>query len=189
MEASRDKYNETLTPIELEFSDGARESIMLHQQKAIEKVKELYQHNLEAMVSRTTEKAMRIALIYELTKDPYAEEISKKTMDWALKLVDFSTDQLVEFIRFEMITSSTEKLYKEAERLLDRAGTKGILHSKLVSEKPFDSCSASTRKDILSYLHEKDILVEHTEPNPSGKGRPKKRYYHSNHVSLEEEKN
>lgn len=181
----RNSYCKPLTPIELSFTDEAFDLLDVYEDSILKRKKELRKDRLELMIVRNREKAMRVSLIMELSKDPYADEIGPESVSFAISLIDFCFEQLIEYIKFEMVENSTDKGYKDAFEAIERYGIAGVLNKDLMLISPFKSTNSQGRREILNYLTMESCQVR-MKLEGEGRGRKSHRYFASKYVEDEE---
>lgn len=184
---NRNLYGSPMAPIELKFSQEAFNSLDAYEDKILARKQQLRRKGLELMIVRDREKAMRLSLIVELAKDPYSNEISKASTDFAISLVDFCFEQMIKYIEFEMVENGIDKRYKEAYNVIESYGTDGILQKDLMKMSPFKSTSGNVHKEILAYLMDQTEQIVAVRENKNKRGRPSVRLYASKFVSYGEE--
>ena len=183
----RNSFSDPLKPVELSFSAESIESLNVYEDKILARKKHLRKKGLELMIVRDMEKAMRIALIVELAKDPYASEVTVESMDFSIALVNFCFEQLIKYIEFEMVENTIDKRYKEAYKAIESAGVNGILQSDLMSLSPFKSTDGNTHTQILKYLIDQTQEVTVGVDKKKKRGRPAKRLYASKFIDFGED--
>jgi hypothetical protein len=181
----RNVYSRPLNPIEIPFNEESYELLDQYEDNILKRKKELRKDGLELMIVRNREKAMRISLIMELSRDPYATEITEHSVRFAVMLVDFCFEQLIEYIQFEMVENSTDKRYKEAYEAIERYEEKGVLNKDLMMRSPFKSVNSKDRSEMIHYLINESCQVR-MKPEGEGRGRKAYRYFASKYVEDEE---
>ncbi len=174
-----------LNPIVLSFSDESLDLLDKYEDLVLKRKKELRITGIELMIARNIEKAMRLALTVELAKDPYASEISADSMEFSINLVDFTFEQMIDYIKFEMVENSIDKRYRDAYNVVERFGTTGVQKSELNKLHPFKSCSSQQRREIYDYLIFESQEVVQVEVPTEGKGRNPSYLYASKFVEKE----
>lgn len=167
----RNNYEKPLDPVVLKFSDEAMAVLDKYEADILKNKKVLRQSKLENMIVRNREKAMRISLTFELSKNPYADKVTKESIEFAIALVDYTFDQLVEYIGVEMVESQFDKRYKEAYDTIERFGEAGVLKRDLNKMHPFKSCDGKTRNEIYQYLMVDAQKIIQYEDDTGGRGR------------------
>ena len=166
----RNDYDKPMEPIVLPFTAEAFDRLDSYEDDIMTRKKELRKNGLELMIVRNREKAMRISLTMELSKDPYALSVGLDSVNFSIALVDFCFEQLIEYIEFEMVENSIDKRYRDAYNVIEKMGPEGIMKKDLMKLHPFKSTDSNMRKEIFNYLilESQDIfLIEEGE----GKGR------------------
>jgi len=182
----RNNYERPLDPIVLEFAKDAMNRLDKYEVSILNRKKQLRQHRLENMIVRNREKAMRIALSYELSMNPYSDKVTLESVEFAIALVDYTFEQIIDYIGMEMIESQFDKRYKEAYDTIERFGSEGVLKRDLNKLHPFKSCDGKTRNEIYQYLLIDAQKIIQVEDDNGGRGRKPHRIYASKFIAEEE---
>lgn len=180
---SRDQFDETLNPVVIPFSFLASDALDKYEDKILARKAQLRKESLELMISRNREKVMKLALVVELAKDPYAKEIALDSVNFAIAVIDFTFEELVKYLRFQVTTGGIDKKYREALELIGQNGAEGISKTEMMKRPPFRSCKPQEQTEILKYLvgmTEEVAMIE--ESSESGKGRKKQKFYLKKYV-------
>jgi hypothetical protein len=172
---SRNVSDQPINPIVLNFSSGANDSLDEYEDKILVRRSELRRSGLDAMINRNREKAMKLALVVELAKDPFAEIISKESTEFAIKLIDFTFEEMIKYLEFQVVENHIDKRYRDALIMIESYGEDGVARSELMKQKPFSSSDNKGRTDILDYLT-KQVEEVYILEEGEGKGRKKHRY-------------
>ena len=142
--------------------------------KLIEEQDELEKTGLEVLLSRTREKAMRLALICALADNPKTNIIRGDVTKWAIDYVYYYDHLLVNNCEDKVAGSETEGKIKQVLSFIRSQGDIGISKRDIDRREIFRSMKSYEVKEIIERLknsgeiQEKDIKVKTT-------GRPTKR--------------
>ena len=142
--------------------------------KLIEEQDELEKTGLEVLLSRTREKAMRLALICALADNPKTTIIRGDVTKWAIDYVYYYDHLLVNNCEDKVAGSETEGKIKQVLSFIRSQGDIGISKRDIDRREIFRSMKSYEVKEIIERLknsgeiQEKDIKVKTT-------GRPTKR--------------
>ena len=128
---------------------------------------------LEDLVNRSSEMALRLALISALSRDPWTESVSMQDMVWAIRYVIYCAQGAVKNFQRTMFSSEFEGDKLDALEAFRKAGSRGITNSEMNKKLPFSKWKARDRRDILEALKEAELIEVKIE---SGTGRPKTVY-------------
>ncbi len=182
----RNNYERPLQPITLKFTDDAMAALDVYEANILEKKKSLRKSGIHNLIARNREKVMRISLTFELSKNPYSDKITKESIEFAIALVEYTFDQLVEYIGVEMIESQFDKRYKEAYDTIAGFGSEGVLKRDLNKMHPFKSCDGKIRNEIYHYLLVDTQLIIQYEDDTGSRGRKPHRIIASKFVETGE---
>jgi len=178
----RNRFDKPLEPIVLPFNQEAFDRLDLYEDQILKRKKILRKNGLELMIVRNREKAMRVALTMALAKDPYATTVDLESVEFAIFLVDFTFNQLIKYIEFEMVENVIDKRYRDAYSVIEKFGSDGVLKTELNKMAPFKSCDSKGRMEIYNYLMiESQEVVQVVVPT-EGKGRNPMKLYASKYV-------
>ena len=128
------------------------------------------------MVNRSSEMALRLALIVAMCRDPFATSILKEDIDWAIRYIKHCALGAVKEFQRTMHSSEFEGIKLEALEAFRRAGRDGITSTDMNKRYPFSKWRVKDRKEVLEALKEAELIDARIE---SGSGRPKTVYYHN----------
>ena len=128
---------------------------------------------LEDLVNRSSEMALRLALISALSRDPLTESVSMQDMVWAIRYVIYCAQGAVKNFQRTMFSSEFEGDKLNALEAFRKAGSRGITNSDMNKMQPFSKWKTKDRKEILEALKEADLIDVKLE---TGAGRPKTVY-------------
>jgi hypothetical protein len=141
---------------------------LIKQQDKLEK------DGLEVLLSRTKEKAMRLALICQLATDPHSKQIKGDMTKWAIEYVNFYDQMMVETCEDKVAGSEMESRIKQILSFIRTQGEIGISKRDIDRREIFRSMKSFEVKEIINRLinageiQEKDVKIKST-------GRPMKR--------------
>lgn len=168
----------------INFSSESTDLISDFEDKIIAKQNKLEKEGLDELYSRTVEQAMRYALIVELSQRPESSEIQKESTEWAIEYVKYNAEQFEKLVKFELVETKHEALFRDGLKAIAKGKSDGVQHSTLMSRSPFRSQNKQTREEILKYLIDTEqILVD----NQLTGGKPKKTYYSTEFVKIKEQ--
>ncbi len=75
----------------------------------------LEKDGLEVLLSRTKEKAMRLALICQLAENPNAKTISSEMTEWAINYVNYYDQIMIDTCEDKVAGSEMEKMLSSSE--------------------------------------------------------------------------
>lgn len=158
----------------LVFDDESKELLTKLAYKLIEEQDLLEKDGLEVLLSRTREKAMRLALICALADNPKAKVIKSDMTKWAIDYVYYYDQLLVDNCEDKVAGSETEGKIKQVLSFIRSQGEIGISKRDIDRREIFRSMKSYEVKEIIERLknsgeiQEKDVKTKTT-------GRPTKR--------------
>ena len=167
----RNNFEKPFEPLIIPFSDESLLVLDDYEDRILKRKKQLRKNGLELMIARNMEKAMKIALTVELANDPYAMSISSESMSFAISLVDFTFEQLIKYIEFEVVENTIDKRYRDAYNTIERFGVAGVQKKDLNKMHPFKSCDSRARQEIFNYLLNESQEIVQVELKNNGRGR------------------
>ena len=151
---------------ELLLQDFARE--IVKRQDILEK------DNLEPLLSRSREKAMRLSLAVTLAIDPKARIIKSEATKWCIDFVRYYDLLFVEACRDKVASSATESKIKQVLSFIRSRNGDGISKREVDRHELFRSMKSYEVKEIIERLMNAREIQE-VEVKVGGKGRPTKR--------------
>jgi len=151
---------------ELLLQDFARE--IVKRQDILEK------DNLEPLLSRSREKAMRLSLAVTLAIDPKANTISSEATKWCIDFIRYYDLLFVEACRDKVASSATESKIKQVLSFIRSRNGDGISKREVDRHELFRSMKSYEVKEIIERLMNAREIQE-VEIKVGGKGRPAKR--------------
>ena len=141
---------------------------LIRQQDKLEK------DGLEVLLSRTKEKAMRLAMICQLADNPNSKKITGEMTEWAINYVNYYDQIMVDTCEDKVAGSEMESRIKQVLSFIRTQGEIGISRRDIDRREIFRSMKSFEVKEIINRLinageiQEKDVRVKAT-------GRPMKR--------------
>lgn len=168
--------NEVPDAIQIHFSPDADQAQEEHQQKWIDIMENMASTGMADIGGRSTELAMRLALITALAENPLSETIERHHFEWAASWIDFNLMRLITESKIRISGSGFESQKKEALQAIRAAGEDGIKFSQMQSIPPFSRYTRRELTDVLAALEDANLIAqEHVASG--GKGRPARTYY------------
>ena len=158
----------------LTFDNESKDLLTQLAYKLIEEQDALEKDGLEVLLSRTREKAMRLALICALADNHNTNVIRSDITKWAIDYVYYYDQLLVDNCEDKVAGSETEGKIKQVLSFLRSQGDIGISKRDIDRREIFRSMKSYEVKEIIERLknsgeiQEKDVKVKAT-------GRPTKR--------------
>jgi hypothetical protein len=155
-----------------------KESQSLLQDFAAEIVKRqdvLEKDNLEPLLSRSREKAMRLSLSATLATHIDSETIPGDITKWCIDFVRYYDSLFIEACRDKVASSATESKIKQVLSYIRSRGEEGISKRDVDRHELFRSMKSYEVKEIIERLKNSREIQE-TEVKVGGKGRPTKRF-------------
>ena len=141
---------------------------LVDQQNALEK------EGLEVLLSRTREKAMRLALIGALADDRKAKTIKGDITQWAIDYVYYYDQVLIESCKDKVAGSEMEGRIKQILSFIRSQGEWGISKRDIDRREIFRSMKSYEVKEIIERLKNSGEIQE-KDLRAKGTGRPTKR--------------
>lgn len=163
------------TPMVMEFDAGARAAFSWLEQVVFDRSNELDAEGLAEMLTRTTEIAMRVALIVSVSMG--AQNVCAHAAQWACDYVLHHTERNLSVLRERLADGPFDALCKDIRRIVHAAGQRGATERDLdKASRTFRSSPERMRVDALASLQRRDeiTLVEIT--TPGGRGRKRRAY-------------
>ena len=158
----------------LTFDNESKDLLTKLAYKLIEEQDALEKDGLEVLLSRTREKAMRLALICALADNHNTNIIRSDITKWAIDYVYYYDQLLVDNCEDKVAGSETESKIKQVLSFIRSQGDIGISKRDIDRREIFRSMKSYEVKEIIERLknsgeiQEKDVKVKST-------GRPTKR--------------
>ena len=156
------------------FDDDSKNLLNTLAYELVEQQNKLEKDGLEVLLSRTREKAMRLALICALADNPYARVVKGDITKWAIDYVYYYDQVMVATCEDKVAGSEMESRIKQVLSFIRTQGEMGISRRDIDRRELFRSMKSFEVKEIINRLmnageiQEKDVRVKAT-------GRPMKR--------------
>ena len=158
----------------VKFDDESKELLNKLAYELVDQQNKLEKDGLEVLLSRTREKAMRLALIGALADNPYTNIIKGEITKWAIDYVYYYDQIMVATCEDKVAGSEMESRIKQVLSFIRTQGEMGISRRDIDRRELFRSMKSFEVKEIINRLmnageiQEKDVRVKAT-------GRPMKR--------------
>jgi len=135
----------------------------------------LEKDNLEPLLSRSKEKAMRLALLCTLASNADAKTITSDIMKWSIDYIRYYDLMFIESCRDKVASSATESRIKQVLSFIRSRNGEGISKREVDRHELFRSMKSYEVKEIIERLKNAGEIQE-IEIKVGGKGRPTKRF-------------
>lgn len=159
----------------IEFDEDSRQLLNEFAEEIVKRQNVLEKDNLEPLLSRSREKAMRLALICALADNVNATEIKGILTQWAIDYVRYYDLMFIETCRDKVSSSATEAKIKSVLSYIRSRGEEGISKREVDRHELFRSMKSYEVKEIIERLRNAGEIQE-IEVKIGGKGRPTKRF-------------
>ena len=173
-EIARDNAEMNLSQRLIAFDDDSKNLLKQLAYDLVEQQNKLEKDGLEVLLSRTREKAMRLALICQLADKPNSKKITGDMTKWAIDYVYYYDQLMVATCEDKVAGSEMESRIKQVLSFIRTQGEMGISKRDIDRKEIFRSMKSFEVKEIINRLinagevQEKDVRVKQT-------GRPMKR--------------
>lgn len=162
------------TPIVLDFSAGARHSLMAFEADILARMNDVERHGLEALFGRTVEKAMRLAMVVCLAEGMGLRTISASQVQWAIDYVLACDASLVERAKWAIADSRFGRVKNACLELLRAAGAQGLTQRELGRKSAaFDGLRPREQSEILTALDHSGLAQLQNLAKAGQRGRPR----------------
>lgn len=131
----------------------------------------LEKHGMAELSARSNEMAMKISLIHALSRNPYAEVVEARDMEWAIGYVKQCLMSTMRALKVTMSHSEYEGQKKEVLAALREHEDKGITWADMQKTPPYSQYKIKELRDILGSLRDANLAVDEAFQPPQG-GRP-----------------
>jgi hypothetical protein len=158
----------------VKFDDHSKDLLNKLAYELVDQQNKLEKDGLEVLLSRTREKAMRLALICAVAENPYTNVIKGDITQWAIDYVYYYDQVMVATCEDKVAGSEMESRIKQVLSFIRTQGEMGISRRDIDRRELFRSMKSFEVKEIINRLmnageiQEKDVRVKAT-------GRPMKR--------------
>ena len=161
-------------PHVIPFSQDSEQLLKEFASEIIKRQEVLEKDNLEPLLSRTREKAMRLSLSCALAENPDCKEISGEVTEWCIDYVRYYDLLFIEACRDKVASSATESKIKQVLSFIRSRGEAGISKREVDRGELFRSMKSYEVKEIIERLKNAGEVQE-MDIKVGGKGRPTKR--------------
>ena len=159
----------------LNFSKESETLLESFAEEIVKRQNTLEKDNLEPLLSRTREKAMRLALCCALAENATAKEINSDVTKWAIDYVRYYDLLFIEACKDKVASSATESKIKNVLSFIRSRGGEGISKREVDRHELFRSMKSYEVKEIIERLKNAGEIQE-IDIRVGGKGRPTKRF-------------
>jgi hypothetical protein len=171
----RDNAEIDLKQIVLDFDKESEELLQDFAREVVKRQDILEKDNLEPLLSRSREKAMRLSLLCTLASLPDAKKITGDITKWAIEYVRYYDLLFIEACRDKVASSAIESKIKQVLSFIRSRGQEGISKREVDRHELFRSMKSYEVKEIIERLINAGEIQE-IEIKVGGKGRPAKRF-------------
>ena len=171
---SRDNSEVDFKQRVVKFNDESKDLLNKLAYELVEQQNKLEKDGLEVLLSRTREKAMRLAMICAVADNPNTNVIKGEMTQWAIDYVYYYDQLMVATCEDKVAGSEIESRIKQVLSFIRTQGEMGISRRDIDRRELFRSMKSFEVKEIINRLinageiQEKDVRVKAT-------GRPMKR--------------
>ena len=163
-----------LKPYVIPFSQDSEQLLNEFAQEIVKRQEILEKDNLEPLLSRTREKAMRLSLVCGLADNADCKEIPAHVTQWCIDYVRYYDLLFIEACRDKVASSATESKIKQVLSFIRSRGDTGISKREVDRGELFRSMKSYEVKEIIERLKNAGEVQE-MDIKIGGKGRPTKR--------------
>ena len=171
---SRDNSEVDFKQRVVKFNDESKDLLNKLAHELVDQQNKLEKDGLEVLLSRTREKAMRLAMICAVADNPNTNVIKGEMTQWAIDYVYYYDQLMVATCEDKVAGSEMESRIKQVLSFIRTQGEMGISRRDIDRRELFRSMKSFEVKEIINRLinageiQEKDVRVKAT-------GRPMKR--------------
>jgi hypothetical protein len=174
-DASRENAELDISQTVLEFDRQSEELLQDFAREIIKRQDILEKDNLEPLLSRSKEKAMRLSLLCTLADNADAKKITADITQWAIDYIRYYDLMFIEACRDKVASSATESKIKQVLSFIRSRNGEGISKREVDRHELFRSMKSYEVKEIIERLKNAGEIQE-VEIKLGGKGRPTKRF-------------
>jgi len=156
------------------FSQDSEQLLDEFAQEIVKRQEILEKDNLEPLLSRTREKAMRLSLSCALANNPDCKEIPGEVTKWCIEYIRYYDLLFIEACRDKVASSAIESKIKQVLSFIRSRGDTGISKREVDRGELFRSMKSYEVKEIIERLKNAGEVQE-MDIKIGGKGRPTKR--------------
>jgi hypothetical protein len=161
-------------PHVIPFDQDSEQLLNEFAQEIVKRQEVLEKDNLEPLLSRTREKAMRLSLVCALADNADCKEIPAHVTKWCIDYVRYYDLMFIEACRDKVASSAIESRIKQVLSFIRSQGETGISKREVDRGELFRSMKSYEVKEIIERLKNAGEVQE-MEIKIGGKGRPTKR--------------
>ena len=161
-------------PHVIPFDQDSEQLLNEFAQEIVKRQEVLEKDNLEPLLSRTREKAMRLSLVCALADNADCKEIPAHVTQWCIDYVRYYDLMFIEACRDKVASSAIESRIKQVLSFIGSQGETGISKREVDRGELFRSMKSYEVKEIIERLKNAGEVQE-MEIKIGGKGRPTKR--------------
>ena len=173
-DASRENAELDINQTVLEFDRQSEELLQDFAREIIKRQDILEKDNLEPLLSRSKEKAMRLSLLCTLASSADSKKITADVTKWAIDYIRYYDLMFIEACRDKVASSATESKNKQVLSFIRSRNGEGISKREVDRHELFRSMKSYEVKEIIERLKNAGEIQE-IEIKVGGKGRPTKR--------------
>ena len=173
-EVAIDNADIDLEQVVLDFDQDAELVLQDFASEIVKRQDILEKDNLEPLLSRSREKAMRLSLSVTLAENPKAKKIPGDIMKWCVDFVRYYDLLFIEACRDRVASSAIESKIKQVLSFIRSRNGEGISKREVDRHELFRSMKSYEVKEIIERLMNAREIQE-VEVKVGGKGRPTKR--------------
>jgi len=174
-DASRDNAEMDINQTILDFDKESQEMLQDFAREIVKRQDILEKDNLEPLLSRSKEKAMRLALLCTLATSADSRTITGDIMRWSIDYIRYYDLMFIESCRDKVASSATESKIKQVLSFIRSRNGEGISKREVDRHELFRSMKSYEVKEIIERLKNAGEIQE-IEIKVGGKGRPTKRF-------------
>ena len=158
----------------VKFDQSSLELLNVLAHDLIKQQDKLEKDGLEVLLSRTKEKAMRLALICQMAENPNSKVISGEMTEWAINYVNYYDQIMIDTCEDKVAGSEMESRIKQVLSFIRTQGEIGISRRDIDRREIFRSMKSFEVKEIINRLMNAGEIQEKSV-RTKATGRPMKR--------------
>tara|TARA_R110000782_G_scaffold270483_1_gene371859 strand:+ start:47076 stop:49508 length:2433 start_codon:yes stop_codon:yes gene_type:complete len=183
----RNDFEKPLKPVVLDIR-GVEHVWRVYELELMQQKAEYKEKGWDALLGRSLELAMRMALIFQVSENPLSKAISESSMRRAIALIKYLNKDRENFLTLYSYSNSIDKQVKELYGLIESRKVRGIDFEALLNMKPLNGLTKRDRDERIGMLKDNGSIIE--ENKGSGKGRPSNKnrvFYSTKYREFEDE--
>ena len=149
-------------PMVVPMSDGARALFTDLADQVIARLREARATPWSPILARVWENAAKVALIRAVSANPSAPVIREVDANWAIAMVRYAVNTLIEDVERHVADNQTEQNHKRVLGLIRKAGRKGVAQNSLTRRTQF--LDGRQRREIIQALIEGGQIITESRP-------------------------